>query len=149
MYSDNKIICLCKNINTFIIKNVKKIGKNKIIIQPLINEFISWNSWFTTIEEEHRQCKCVFNSHNKLIKANANKNKKMCNKYKKLIHTTKNEKNISQNKVIELVDEIKQLTDKNRNLETENQELKKKLKINIINSLTVFEMNDTIYEPII
>ena len=115
-------------MNTFIVKQVKKIGKNKII-KHVINEIISWFIRFS-IEKEHRQHKCD-NLHNK-----TNKNKKecrcSCNKYKKkihkLLHTTETEKKISQNKLIELLNEIKQLTDKNTKLETENQELKIKLK---------------------
>jgi hypothetical protein len=43
MYTDNKIICLCKNMNTFVVKHLKKIKKtkNNQIIEPLINKFIS------------------------------------------------------------------------------------------------------------
>jgi hypothetical protein len=125
-------------MNTFIVKQVKKIGKNKII-KNVINEIISWFIRFS-IEKEYRQHKCD-NLHNK---TNKNKKRCRCSKYKKkihkLLHTTENEKKISQNKVIELVDEIKQLTDKNTKLETENQELKIKLKNKNFKSQQIFTL---------
>lgn len=137
MYIDNKILCLCKNMNTFIVKYVKKIEKNKIIkkmkkinnnqiIQSLINEIFKW---FT--EDCCKSNDFILDKTNK-----TNKNKKRCNKYNELIHKlhkTKNEKKILQYKVNDLVDEIKQLTDKlillsnkNEKLETENEELNRK-----------------------
>jgi len=141
MYIDNKIICLCKNMNTFILKYVKKIGKNKIIkkmkkinnnqiIQPLIDDIFKW---VTNNDDCCKSNDFILDKTNK-----TNKNKKRRNKYNKLIHklyTTENEKYILENKVNDLVDEIKQLTDKNiqlsiknEKLETENEELNKQLK---------------------
>jgi len=129
-------------MNTFIVKYVKKIGKNKKIIQSLINEIVSWFSIFS-IETEERHYKCD-NSYSKTNKTTTNKKKCSCNKYKKkiykLLYTIETEKKLMQIRINNFVDEIERLTYKNTKLETENNELKEKLKHKNFKSQNVFTL---------
>ena len=124
---------------------------NQQMRKCMINEIFSW----FVIKEEHRHNNfityfliyCLFSfkrnvkfvdeNELKRIRSYAIKNKK---KYNKLLHTSENEKQISQNKMIELINEIKQLIDKNTKLEIDNQELKEKLKNKNFKSQKIFSL---------
>ncbi len=83
-------------------------------------------SWFTI----DKQCKYI-------------RLRYKCNKLIRKLRKIKREKKISQKKVIELVDEIEQLTKKYTKLETENQELRDKLKIRSFKSQKAFVLTPT------